>query len=224
MQIISKFKDYYDSVQGVMYDSNIIYLRKNRTIKVKLGYTPSDQSCLYVIGICGEYYPLSIMKESLRVSNKIKKWKNKNLLKMVFNKEIRYYSYDIDIAEEYDRIMEGVTRVRWRWRQQHHNIKQYYDDLKILLIKEDYFDKYDTPIFILKPSDSTHRILEIGCNLNMYNFQKVKDPYTIFQDIVMWKNNRVVAEDPDQIVDSVVLRDSKGFDKWSFKKRSSRDK
>lgn len=29
MKIISKYKDYYDSVQGVMYDSEIKYIRKS---------------------------------------------------------------------------------------------------------------------------------------------------------------------------------------------------
>jgi hypothetical protein len=45
------------------------------------------------------------------------------------------------------------------------------------------------------------------------------DPYTAYQELVMWIGNKAVNEYPPQIVDDIVLRDSKGFDKWSFKNK-----
>lgn len=58
--------------------------------------------------------------------------------------------------------------------------------------------------------------------LDDINFQRVKPPYEAFQEISMYVGNVMLASNnAPQIIDDKVLRDSKGFDKYSFKKGKS---
>ena len=69
---------------------------------------------------------------------------------------------------------------------------------------------------------SHYRNLDVEFNpiLKDYGIQKIIDPFTIYQEIKFFLSNDLV-EDPMkdfQITDDL-KRDSKGFDKWSFRRK-----
>ena len=57
-----------------------------------------------------------------------------------------------------------------------------------------------------------------------YQFYKVFDPYSAYQEISMFLGNQLCntkeAEVP--VGDDIVLAESKGYDKWSFRKEPSK--
>ena len=96
--------------------------------------------------------------------------------------------------------------------------------------KMDLFNEHKTPIFHLYRQEHNvrykqceHRIV-IATRLSDFKFQRVFDPYTAYQELVMWLGNQATNEYPPQIRDDKVLRDAKGFDDWSFKNKWSEKK
>ncbi|GMV90634.1 MAG: hypothetical protein AMXMBFR82_04120 [Candidatus Hydrogenedentota bacterium] len=57
------------------------------------------------------------------------------------------------------------------------------------------------------------------------DFQKVKDPAGAFQEISMYLGNQLARQpDPASDIPDEILRDEKGFDKWSFRRHKEEDK
>ena len=83
------------------------------------------------------------------------------------------------------------------------------------------FIEYQTPIFhIGKPYIDQGTILTLNPCLKDYAFYKVMDTTQAFQEIEMFLGNALVS-DTKVIVpvgDDNVIRDSKGFDKWTFRR------
>jgi hypothetical protein len=222
MKIISKQKDYYDSVQGVMYDSDITYIRSEKIYKSKnrfpyLGL--KSFSNLILIGFCDKIIPLIEIKNvSYQISSdflKIIKIKDINLHKLGKNLfPDTYISYDMYQALDLCGNRGGYYNIDRDIKIRISNI----DSLIKTYESMNLFNEYETPIFAISPTDDGSEI-KTGCLLKDYNFQSVMDPYTAYQELVMWLGNKAVNTYPPKIVDDIVLRDSKGFDKWSFKNK-----
>ena len=224
MRIISKFTDYYDSIQGVAFDSDILYIRKkesfdlNQSTDIKFRYLSTG---IHFIGFCGkvyvmhkfEYYPDRFNPHP--ISEYIEK--HNIAIRTVRNGEY-HFSYDIDesliMCDLYDqrKYTSKVNTSRYRNKL---------DDCVNVILKNDIFEKFNTPIFVINVSNGDYK-LTIGCSLKDYNFQSQSDPFTAYQELVMWIGNKAVNEYPPQIMDDVVMRDKKGFDKWSFKKKPTK--
>ena len=70
---------------------------------------------------------------------------------------------------------------------------------------------------------------KIRCTLNPFlkadEFQKVRGPADAFQEISMYLGNQLARQpDPISRISDEVLRDEKGFDKWSFRRHKEEDK
>lgn len=243
MRIISKFHDYYDTVQGVMYDSNIIFHRKNEKPVVEKsireafdsqlkgnnwGYYSASQYIKYkfrYIGFCGKIYPVVVVSMNSLISDIdiIEKLKD---LGLTYNKHDYPYP-DNYVYEPKDEFLQKISsRNNWSFdknkdknigRRVQEKIKNEIRVLESLNL----FEKYKTPIFILDHIRDGYTI-EHNPILKDYGFQHMIDPYTAFQELVMWINNLAVNEYPPQITDDVVMRDKKGFDKWSFKNKPTK--
>lgn len=88
----------------------------------------------------------------------------------------------------------------------------------------DIFIEFDTPIFILrrKPLAGNHELLINPC-LQDFGAQSIFDPWTAYQEIDMFLGNVLTNRENSSIVRSEeLIRDSKGFDEWSFKQRGSK--
>lgn len=224
MKIISKYKDYYDSVQGVMYDSEIKYIRKSEchTLEdIRLpGMNHRTFSELEFIGFCGKIYPLIKFTNLSYESNDIIISKHKWFKRTIDAIADTYIDYDIveNLHACTDkRQYENTQRYKRRLNRYNLSIENFYKNLERLNL----FEKYQTPIFLIN-SQSNETILDTGPLLKDYNFQSIMDPYTAYQELVMWIGNLAVNEYPPQITDNIVMRDKKGFNKWSFKTRPTK--
>ena len=230
MKIISKQRDYYDSVQGVMYDSDIIYHRKESSVLIYWGNREYPK--IEIIGFCGKLYPVYIFKvnnlEHYPADDRDKKYLNKNKLTGKIFKLKSSYG-DNKYISLYDQNEIYSAMLYFGDIQKDTKEHVFLDKLKTLcndIERLSLFEKYKTPIFHLaRHKHHAHNDkITIAPTLSNYNLQSVVDPYTAYQELVMWIGNQAVSEYPPQIKDDIVLRDSKGFDNWSFKNKWSEKK
>ena len=224
MRIISKFRDYYDSVQGVMYDSDIIYKRiiSNNDTELELYHRyNSSYSNLNYIGFCNRVIPVfkyaidlnqqfdskNSIELYLKKSNKINKTFKSSVGR--FNPDT-YVTYDIEEAYQINTETQSYSLYNKQRKLSH--FKSKIDEYRMKVLNENLFEKLETPIFCINPNQTTTAPI-----LKDYHFQEIMGPYEAYQELVMWIGNQAVNEYPPQIIDDIVLRDKKGFDKWSFK-------
>ena len=225
MRIISPFKDYYDSaICHVICDGEEpLWVRKKSEVQLdKIHQLLVFQSywslrgpdCFNfnmffsVIGFCGKLYPLVIQ---LKDSGKICSYDIKSSTDV-----IKFYRLSKIIKKNYrgknKQLREAKSRIDKRITQAREWI---FNESKF----EKFFDEYQTPVFIVLCHDWQKRaLLKINPQLSKYSFFKIFPPAQAYQELEMYYGTQLVSElDPAQITDSEVLRDAKGFDKYSFK-------
>ena len=92
--------------------------------------------------------------------------------------------------------------------------------------KFDIFDKYNCAVFTAQfdPNLSeeiprgTRTLLTLEPQLYQYEFYRVMDSYTAYQELSMYIGGRASPEKPIPAIDDVTLAQAKGFDKFSFRK------
>lgn len=238
MYIISKKKDYYDGVVGTMgVDKEIVYERKERIIenpeqfpqeftKVNdvrelfrktnhfhnVKFYPTRENSKYeevnpiIVGFCGKLYlgfklEYELESEGYRLPEK-----------------------KIDIFYEKEDVKKYIQSHHWgRNLDDDYNYIENYDALHI-------FREYNTPVFIYDV-DYTKRLFGretfiINPLLKEYEFYKVFDSFTAFQEIQMFisgvlgigEKETVEISDKDKI-------EQHGYDrKWSFRKEPTKKK
>lgn len=241
MRIISKFKDYYDCIQGMSsYDKDdILYIREKKEIALPRIELPKPRQFMWhnksangvfihwdVIGFCGKLYPVFY----LNTAGYVCRDKPDSSL-------ICYTIEDIDSAVKaldpkgYDHFLQKPKRhMKDKWGALTR------DDLKDFLVDfkgfehEAIFEKHRCPTFVAYLSNppkffSHYKCLGQGDNLcvinerlNDFHFQKVFDPYQAFQEISMFMGNMAFPNRPIPEVSNEDLIAAKGFDKFSFRK------
>lgn len=237
MYIISKHKDYYDSVahsKGI--DKTIIYNRKTEEIadsefyndvralyrknqKIKC-YFPSEQQLNYyskkglkefhtaIIGFCGKIYPILIATYYVPATSRYT---------MVTEEKV--------IIHDLDKIREMCDKkISYFNPKKFSNYEEMFTSKNIL----DIFFKYKTPCFMLTNVDvgvfgivgRDNKNLILNPCLKDYEFFKVVDPFQAFQEIEMFISG-VLGINSQKIIE--VSDKSKieghGFDyKTSFRK------
>jgi len=215
MRIISKFHDYYDSLQT---KDDLIYLREDKEIftqdkfpyslehNIKLVEYGGEITKLItdqIIGFCDKwyiYYPI-YDKHKDRRTYSIKYHicsldDYLNNLKSKIDKRDKKFKYSYGAGKIYNVLTEI--------RNEYKNI----------------FIDYQVPYFkIIKNVYSNISILTNFDNLYDVHFQKIMDVNTTFQELEMFIGNFLTKEkDITQITDSKILLESKGFDnKTSFR-------
>lgn len=235
MKIYSKFRDYYDSVlkisqteeDGVVYqrDTDEIIFNLNQAEVKEFGYTRHFRDeFIKFIGFCGKIYPFvffdfaeeeystkkayyvgaddSILFESLTKHNS--KMSRHRWLDNITLYEINY--------------LFGVKQTDTWWQRY-----EFVTPFKL----EEFFIRYETPIFLFEQlgyggihnSQNLWKLTKNVC-LQDFQFQKIVDPFTAFQEISMFFNTTLTnLKTPVMPVgDDKTLAESKGFDKWSFRK------
>lgn len=237
MKIISKFKDYYDIGSSYGVDDSIVYVRNKEVVASKERISPRDVMDILniqtdsawrfgkwgiyarsgyniiVVGFCGVLYP------AVMIRNK------KTTAKYSIDLYDFFFDWDDNIEElitynEYDSRLIERLRVAL-------NTKPVYDD--------EMFHYYNTPIFIIPESglkllnmwglepvtpargSDINQIVKNPCLRDIQFFKKV-DPYSAYQEVMGYVSGVLASNqcDTDGISD-ICRRDSKGFDKWSFK-------
>lgn len=244
MKIISKFKDYYDPLQT--HDpSTGVYERKTEEVLVDwVGYGDaryakekeySVKSGL--LGFCGKLYPF------------VKYTKTGNPTEFIYSFDLFKVLRDYLLTIEYSRSTwygwygwYGLITVG-KWTKIDNAKLWFEQDWQTLIDNKrnsryepntgkraDYIDPskifldYKVPCFVLEKTEESHKCGKFALILNPrladYNFYRVVDTYSAYQEIEMFLNNQIVRRDDPYIepVPDTIKAESHGFDKWSFRK------
>lgn len=238
MYIISKFKDYYDSALGVtgidksiVYDRKIIELENKEipldaykpllsNINMKGGFerqhifylnkseTKYKDVEYFLIGFCGKYY-LGF-----------------KFYYLVENDLLQHYNVDFKYdLNEIKKHLDLNNHKKYSWKRRGDQfeslvkaVNEYDSDV--------IFRKYNTPCFVYhyatkisKSNRVGRKLLTINPNLKDFEFAKVVDPFSAFQEIQMYISGVLgVNEKPVITVSDKDRIAAHGFDKWSFRK------
>ena len=229
MLIISKHKDYYDGVVGTMgVDKSIVFERTTNEIdnskkipkpfrknirwddKSKLiqrfTYKSLDEKYLnashFIIGFCGKLY----LGFKMEYENPHKRYHNDNLIE---------FSYDVE---------KFKTHFKPTWSFTDFNeFVEYVKNFDCI----DIHRELNTPIFVYDTDIFTHKnTFIVNPILKEFNFYKVFDSFTAFQEIQMYIGGVLgVGENPTIEVSDKHKITSRGFDyKWSFRKEPKEKK
>ena len=161
---------------------------------------------------------------------------------IVYNRKIKQIPELLKLREPY-----GVIGFCGKWypflhEQKEFELDKYIYDKKLITEKEKHyffredpvsktekleiepFIKYNTPIIVqfsyYNWRKGTNEGTEINARLNIFQFQKIKDPMTAFQEIQMFISGVLGTPEKETIqISDNDMRDKKGFDKWSFRRK-----
>lgn len=245
MRIITKQSDYYDSIQSYGQDQSVIYIRKPEELfdenfvdeyynlgKSRWGdvpvshlYNVSDYRGVDIVKgfsvfFCGQRYNAVVTS----VPNP-----DRDVLT-----RIRMTHYNLD---ELDKYIDGLKLKEKReylpkYRRRYGAKKESTKTLERLtnffnMSKTNdniHFD-LDVPVFVIdaiRDNSVRHIKWQKGIVKNPilkdYGFAHIKDPYTAYQEIDMYISGVMGGKSPRmQEISDDVMKQQKGFDKWSFK-------
>ena len=233
MKIISKFKDYYDSALGYGVDMSQVLVRTQTDfitdIQLPNPLCMNKKYTFFTLGFCGKWIR-GVKAKAGNFDGNTECFYSPTLLSSSFfnKKDIqemtnKIYSYHKSTPlEEINKWLEG-NPVEWYSRDIRYKrvVNKLTDSLfvdnkcsVILIEKTDFFGrKY-------RGFDST-AVVTLWPKLSDYNFQKVVDPYTTFQEISMYQFGVLGCTEKDTVDISDKDRyDMKGFDmEYGFRKR-----
>jgi hypothetical protein len=198
MRIIDKRKDYYDSAQAYGTDPSIMYVRETTEIKDKKSWGGRGGDAYFVVGFCGNiyygyrYYIPSSYSYDPKIPAKSR------------SVEEQYYScYSLDDAEAFyqehrkDKLDEfngllpankWTRRSRWR-KSPKESLAAWFEgsiyktwtgEEEKVQYSHDYFTEHNSPIWV---HDRTNYVLYINPLLRPWDFFRVKDAYTAYNEI-----------------------------------------
>jgi hypothetical protein len=229
MKILSDFHDYYDRPMAHDADRETLWIRKTndkdipftlQDVKEKiLNHVPSMLFDLnlrpFIILFAGKVYP------ALEVS-----WH-------AYDYSRKEVCYSIDKVD--DLIVPRLTESgRERYLGNHHkrrsrfrggsrdNLEAFFalaKDQRLFVIN----DKHRTPVAMISYSDPCW-VIKLNCQLKTYQFMKVVDVFTAYQEISMFVNNMAVPEKVIIEPNDTLKVETHGFNKYSFRKDPSKKK
>jgi len=213
MKIYSKFTDYYDHATGY-YSNDVVWKRcikmdnikdgifnteysneTNRTLVNIWNDSPNINSDeLFIVGFCGKIYiAISKYTNNELIGSYIKPLKKENF---------KYWDYH--------------KYTDWMQKYSYQDFSNIFIDIK-------------SPIFIIKNSYIGYSLSKrnyFGYNLIInpclrdFKLQSAFNPVQAYQEIEMFLSNQMVmVDDPDIKRSDELIRDSKGFNNWSFKQQ-----
>lgn len=226
MRIISKTKDYYDCVMSCAQDQSLLYVREEEEevfsdIAPPLPRAYGLSGCEMLIGFCGRLYPL-VEFDNEDYTKRIQCY---NLAEVDAYMDTKpkwhqgfYYSHD--------------KERNWRAARRHGvwmgplrgNFKRMFDELEKR--KDDYqqvFLDKRCPIFVLLHG-SRNDTIRWNASLREFDFMRIKDPYTAFQEIAMFMGNLAEPRKPIPAISDELKAESKGFDQFSFRQPPKKKK
>lgn len=212
MRIINSFKDYYDKAMAFDNSERPLWLRKTTTLEkvpeslrailpTLMTSREAYEACYCIVGCCGKFY-LVLLTDL------------EDYWKYVY----KYSLKSKDLLEE----IHNQTRAN-EFTHLHFNqfaITQIAEQLSKLQ-NDKIFQDLGTPLFCLYCRTMSSRFdwtLTLNDRLPE-NFRALKDPFTLFQEIESYLENQL-AQQPTPPIERTqeLIRDSKGFNKNSFKR------
>lgn len=236
MRIISDDHDYYDSVQGMGQDKEVIYFRKkvslpwNEKIPCVNGMKHNITSPYrylrnpdivflkqYAIGFCGQVWPI------LKIFDK-------NSHHML-GEGISGFCYNLEPIDEFieenfrTKQVDHYKNGDGRSRSLRKRIEMFFEEG---VQKRDaytaFFEKHKVPVWVANFEGNEQTRLVLNGSLKELEFYKIKDAYTAFQEIYMYLAKQAVPQKPMPEIDDLTKAELKGFDKWSFRKEPTKNK
>lgn len=216
MKVIRSYTDYYDGVLGNFSQEQVPFYNRKK-IKV------DDIEYNRIRGNLPNIQGVSVIPYKTEKTKYLYSWNSHQIdletsvigfcgkLYVVFYKsalfdEITHAYPDVKL------LSDSFTIVKHLWDMHVETIVNRWTNEKTLL---DIFVKFKVPSFLY-----TNKSLILNPCLNDFNMQKIIHPYTAVQELEMFLNNTLcVTNTPTMPVgDDITLAQSKGFDKWSFRK------
>lgn len=235
MRIISKERDYFDSIQAYGLDSNVIYVRKAEEHDISTLYKgPMFENIrdltlersrinqhihTVIIGFCGKIYPVIHMEYIDQSQNR--------------KTAYCYSSQDIMDTLKIRNEPNWFVKPRYDWHKfTKKDVDRLFDELEGSECLESIFRDYNCPIFTITVGQyctkRTHyrgAILATNPILLPYDFQRKFDPYTAFQEIAMYISGVLGVDSVKMVqISDKDMRDAKGFNDISFKTRKGAKK
>lgn len=246
MRIISEFRDFYDSALCYGIDPLLIYIRDNKEYSFEFAkeekkYLPGDMDrvlapitrilsempediTIYsknygrrairitpkIVGFCGVLYPaMDIEGFTFYTPQQVVAMLPLEVLKQVYMSR-----------EKLNELVERKDMASWSRELTAASWKKTVKDIEGRKF-DDVFVGLGVPIFRYEKIYRRYRITVNQC-LKSDGFQRIKTPVECFQEISMYIGNQLVHQkDPSTLIPNDVLRDEKGFDKWSFRTQST---
>lgn len=238
MRIISKFKDYYDIGLNKGVDKTIIYNRvsncldvvpsirfdkKNETqideVKISKYLTSIKDSSRFelrpfYVGFCGKLYLGLRNHKGLNIYSS-EDYQKLLTEKYLSNPFINTYKRSFGKYLGYEKNLLS-----------HKNVDQIFDEFGVREIGDELFSEYNTPIFIIYSNFlKINWSFEINPMLKSYDFVKVFNPYSAFQEISMYISGVLgIGEKPIINISDRDMLYKHGFDKYSFKTSKGKKK
>ncbi len=199
MRIISNFHDYYDGIQRMGQDRETIYLRRPQEEYQEIDFAGGSTSPFIMHG--SWYRPVITL---------IVGFCGKIYPGLMYYEGIkRRFLYDQAEVEAFDKKHPDYKILPWcqNWN--------------------DFFNQkcpfeFKKPIFVFEKYRDQGFVLTWNAQLNNYDFAKVVEPYTAYQELAMWVGAQARPEKEIAEVSDEVKVESHGFDKYSFRKDKKR--
>lgn len=235
MYIISKNKDYYDGVVGsVGMDKTIVYERNRNEI------TSDNMPRQFK----NNRFSWNENNPFLRVCNvEIDKQKNKKYYKargfivgFCGNLHVGWkLNYKENEMNNETGFVQEVTKtdIIYGYKEAKRTLKTTYwnskllDDFKYVINYNsiDLFREYKSPIFVFDTDTMKDNILIINAILKEYEFYKVIDSFSAFQEIQMFIGGVLGTGEKEIIeIENKYKIGQHGFNKWSFRRESNKKK
>lgn len=244
MKIISRFKDYYDHVQGLSYDDSLTLIRQPQELDDK-----SD--LIQKLGIRG---PWTVMEYGGRTFEEVHVYFCGRMYT-----GLRTFVYGKD---DQDRLIApGSWRYFWTVRAftayatEHklppknirlynpkrlgadnvydsNNLQKHWLDAKASInavpeyVNRNAFAENNVAILMAERTiDLAKKVVyTLNPNLGQIQFQQVMPPYQAYQELVMWLGNLAPENKPMVQIEDKYKISEHGFDKWSFRKLPTKRK
>lgn len=211
MKLHSNFHDYYDTAIGYGIDNSVHYKRHTKEVEIKfngkLPVSTQFQTDYYrvtriLIGFCGELFPV-VKFEKLG--------DNHNVIDCLY-----IYTVDELPAELFQTSEQSKSHRKYFSGYMQRSLKQFLADGR----KHDdrLFLEYKTPIWASDLVDEFPRFI-LNPKLEQYQFFRIKDAFTAFQEISMYLSNFLLEQKEIASVEDKYRIEQHGFDsKISFRK------
>jgi len=208
MLIISKFKDYYDGVVNTMgVDKTLVYMRNTSEISPnKYPTVFNSESRFMMLGNHRNYKYKYITRSNcdyfiIGFCGKLYVgWK-------LSENDLVNITYDFNDVKEYFNVKNFRGNL--------------IDDIEYVTNYDatHLFRELNTPIFAYNYNNYGKDKLSINVNLNKFDFYKIVDCFTAFQEIQMYLGGVLGVGEKETIEVADKFKIAKhGFDKWSFRK------
>lgn len=199
MILKSNFRDYYDGVIAHGLDTDTVYNRFTKSEVINAEYKHDYLGYICVAGVSYPYLKSNDYPET----------------------QVEYF-FDYESAIEYMRESYYPSSYAYMRSLLHDHFQSKSPYLGNEPVERIYYKTQYSHDRHLGYSAEKMVIYEANPQLSRFDFGRILDPYQCYQNIYSFLCNRARPMKPIPKLDNITMRDSKGFDKFSFKKESRR--